>query len=1321
MKRPRWRWGLPAVAAGLLAVAGVRAGDSGDESAPAMADWLILSYFAGDNDLDPFGMQDIREMEAVGSTERVKIVALIDRAEESEWSTARRFLVHKRDTNDDTPSWDPARPTCEDIGEVNTGAAATLRGFVEWARARYPARQQVLIISNHGGGWREAVAKAARLPVGKGGDDPATGAALFGKGIGWDWSSDHDFLESREVCAALADLPPFAVIGADACLMAMLEVAYEWRGLADYYVASEESEPGDGWPFVPILGRLVKQPEVSPEEFARSIVRDFGARYENDKHKTTLSAVRLAQVEPLAKAVSRLAGEFSGAATRGESFPDIWQVTRFGAGKPFSDIGGILRAAANTDGVSANLANAALDAQQCLAQAVMENYTHPDLKASGLSIFTYGTKPDERGDYRAEIIQFAKDTEWDEFLPLLEKARSLVKRETPGAPGPEAASAATAADWLFMVYYAVDNNLDPFAIPDIREMERVGSSDRVKIVVFIDRAADSEWSTARRFLVLKRGKEDAQRSWDTSLPTCEDVGELNTGDPATLKQFITWARTKYPAKRQMLTISNHGGGWRAVMAKAAGLKAVAGEAVPVESALLSKGIGWDDSSGSDFLESREVRAVLQEVGPFTVLGADACLMAMLEVAYEWRAGAEYYVASEEVEPGEGWPFDPVLSGLVRKPEMSGEELARNIVRHFGELYDGRQERTTLSAVRLAQVEPLAKAMSALGDQLGALAQKGGDFPPVWQATRFGSSEGFSDIAGMLRRVRDAKNVGKDVQKAAADAQQCLDQAVIENRSHPELKAGGLSIFTYGKKNDERSDYREDIIQFAKDTKWDEFLPLLDKARQSSGGGQPAPTERPTESGGGGVVSGLVGGLVDGVVGGLVGGPVGMVIGVARRWAVLIGVGDYDDKDVPDLKYSEKDAELMRKVLVEQAGYQPENVKMLLGKDATIESVRSYLGTTLPRQVGEKDMVFIYFSGHGAAEPSIKGDSSDGTEKYVLLRDSKIDNLYGSALPMSELSRIFERIQADKLLLVMDTCYSGASGGKGVLRSGMKAVGLSDDYLERLGGSAGTVVLTASRANEVSMESKAYEHGVFTYHLGQALSGAADFNHDGVLQISEIYQYVNQTVPADSKKMGAAQHPVLRGEFTGEFPVALVRGGKDDQVTSPRDPVNSQPTPASAPMAGVPAAMPSAPVAAVPAPAAVPAVAAVVPAVPVVPAMPSAVPAPGAPAPAVPVTPALPVTPPRLAPRLVLAGAGTKAGGTLAVRIEDFAAGNAAAWIGLYRLGADSRNYEHYTFVNNLTDGLYDTSAPRAPGRYEVRLFADEGYNPVAVSAPIDVQ
>jgi len=654
--------------------------------------------------------------------------------------------------------------------------------------------------------------------------------------------------------------------------------------------------------------------------------------------------------------------------------------------------------------------------------------------------------------------------------------------------------------WLVMVYMAADNNLDPYALEDVIEMQRIGSSDALKITVLMDRVDYGDWSEARRFLVNQPAMQGGKPSWDLSLPTCESVGELNMGDPRTLTDFVQWSLANHPQPNTMLVLWNHGGGWRSSDGGAPVRKL---NPLRVNRQRHSRGIAWDDTDG-DFLEMREVRAALESFPPLTVIGADACLMGMLEVAYELREQCRYFIGSQDLEPGDGWAYDRWLPALAGNPSLDPESLCREIVRTYAESYGAKP--VTLSAVRQAAIPALAGAVDAVAcgviehlETPGGGATVGFDGLP-WFTPR---NPEFVDLGAFLKRLETT--MPPPLAQKAKAASAALAQALVVNASHATLAGSGLCIYPGG--GADEGDYRAGIIQFARDTRWDEMLREMAYHQRQ--------TARAI-----------------------------MTDGDPNRWAVLIGVSEYADTAVPSLRYATADVEALRQVLIGQGGYRAENIMVLTNAAATAESVRSTLGTWLPRQVADRDMVMIYFSGHGGAEPSLRGSDDDGTEKYMMLADSRLDDMYGTALPMSELSRIFGRIRADKLLFVMDSCYAGAAGdgGKGVLREGMKAIGLSDGYLNALTGSSGTVVMTASRANEVSMESPEYGMGVFTHFLCDGLR-TGDADGDGLISVMELYQHVNRHVPAAAKKMGASQHPVLKGEISGAFPIAVAREEK----------------------------------------------------------------------------------------------------------------------------------------------------------------------------------
>ncbi len=251
------------------------------------------------------------------------------------------------------------------------------------------------------------------------------------------------------------------------------------------------------------------------------------------------------------------------------------------------------------------------------------------------------------------------------------------------------------------------------------------------------------------------------------------------------------------------------------------------------------------------------------------------------------------------------------------------------------------------------------------------------------------------------------------------------------------------------------------------------------------------------------------------------------------WAVVIGIDNY--QKVRHLKYATKDARAFYNHLVKTIRIPEENVFFLLNDQARLYKIRSVLGTQLKRKAGKDDMVIIFFAGHGATEKDSMSPDGDGLEKYILPYDAELTNLYASALPMSEISKIFSRIYSERLIFIADACYSGASGGRTLGIKGTRS-NISDAFMDRISRGKGRVIITASGANEVSSENDDLKHGVFTYYLLEGLRGKADVNKDGIITIDEIYNYVSINVP---KATGQAQHPVKKGSVEGQLIMGIV--------------------------------------------------------------------------------------------------------------------------------------------------------------------------------------
>jgi len=253
--------------------------------------------------------------------------------------------------------------------------------------------------------------------------------------------------------------------------------------------------------------------------------------------------------------------------------------------------------------------------------------------------------------------------------------------------------------WTILVWIAGDNNLSDYGAADLAELKQVGSTAKVDLVAQYDRGG--RIGTKRYH--LRRG---------TTLDQDElaDLGDTNTGDPAVATDFFTWGISTFPSRHVMCVLWNHGSGIDETdiyararqLARRAGaspdltrkhVRSIAGSRLgralfttTVDQALLNKGIAYDDTS-RDFLDNLELAQVLRDVAsaagrPVDLVGFDACLMNLVEVAYELRSYATVMVGSEEVEPGDGWPYHLVARAAAGVAGKAPRSLAAAIVKRF---------------------------------------------------------------------------------------------------------------------------------------------------------------------------------------------------------------------------------------------------------------------------------------------------------------------------------------------------------------------------------------------------------------------------------------------------------------------------------------------------------------------------------------------------------------------------------------------------------------------------------------------------------------
>jgi len=422
-----------------------------------------------------------------------------------------------------------------------------------------------------------------------------------------------------------------------------------------------------------------------------------------------------------------------------------------------------------------------------------------------------------------------------------------------------AAKKSVSRKWTVLVYLAGDNNLDSAGLADLAEMKKVGSSDEVAIAAQFDRRG-GRGETRRYF--LRKGSKLAD-------DVVASLGETDMGDPAVLESFLRWGGKQYPADNYMIVIWNHGAGWddtdiyrsarqalernfsykglnvvRGIRSTGASsplsfARAIARRplrralfAPTIHAAVKNRAIAFDDDA-NDFLDNIEMKRVLVHAAKFlkgkiAVVGMDACLMRMIEVAYQIRDTATVMVGSEEVEPGEGWPYNTILATLSANPSMSPAALGKTVVdRYLASSRPG--DGVTQAALDLARADDLARAIDGLAN---ALMPALGDAAVLMALVKARKSVQSYDTKDYIDLVDYCRLVGK-LAKRTAIRTAC--DAVTQQARAFVLRAGykgaamrnshGVSI--YYPQDDISGLYAK--LDFAKKSRWPAFLRKYQKA------------------------------------------------------------------------------------------------------------------------------------------------------------------------------------------------------------------------------------------------------------------------------------------------------------------------------------------------------------------------------------------------------------------------------------------------------------------------------------------------------------
>jgi len=361
--------------------------------------------------------------------------------------------------------------------------------------------------------------------------------------------------------------------------------------------------------------------------------------------------------------------------------------------------------------------------------------------------------------------------------------------EAPAASDP-AADRAALPEWTVMVFINGKNDLANFGDSDVNEMEVVGSTAKMNVVVELGMLKKG----VKRYFVTKDKNE-----FDLSSPVVQDLGSPDMGDWKHLVDFANWAKAAYPAKRYMLVIWNHGSGW-----------------------VSTKGISYDDET-RNHISTPELGLAMKAIGKVDILSMDACLMQMAEVAYEVKDFAEIILASEETVPGRGYPYHLVLKDINALAAKPTEAVAGKVVGTFNSYYSGFNAKATHSALRTAALPQLA----ALLDDWAAAALAYPDKAKLRAAANETACyyvDEYKDLADLMGKV--SKLTADPLLTAKGDAvvAHIRGQLISANAATPAMGGGSNGVSIYVSRDGASARYK--ALAFSAVTRWDEFLATL---------------------------------------------------------------------------------------------------------------------------------------------------------------------------------------------------------------------------------------------------------------------------------------------------------------------------------------------------------------------------------------------------------------------------------------------------------------------------------------------------------------
>jgi hypothetical protein len=372
--------------------------------------WTVMVFLNAANDLFPFAWLNVNQMESVAQNPDVRFViqwkSFDNQPSHPSFDGTRRYLV--KPDNSPSSEWggnsgfsDIRSELLQDLGGgIDMGDPDELHSFIQWAKAHYPADRYALVIWNHGNGWR-------RGPE----DQP-------GRAVSYD-DETGNAIQIWEMAQALGS-HVFDILAFDASLMQMIEVAYEIQDRALFVAGSEESPPGEGYPYHLIFDNFRDNPDATTLALSKAFVDGMLEFPPYATRKITQSIVDTSKLGPLATALDGLADNLianvAGIGSQVQSIRAAAQSYSPSSTRVYRDIDHLAELIASTITIP-EIVTSANGVRTALTDAVVwEGHNQFSANSNGLSIdFSSSSQFAPAADDYA-LLRFANATRWNEWL-----------------------------------------------------------------------------------------------------------------------------------------------------------------------------------------------------------------------------------------------------------------------------------------------------------------------------------------------------------------------------------------------------------------------------------------------------------------------------------------------------------------------------------------------------------------------------------------------------------------------------------------------------------------------------------------------------------------------------------------------------------------------------------------------------------------------------------------------------------------------------------------------------------------------------------------